>query len=265
MRCFRKLLGISYRDHITNDAVRDRIRQVIGPYDDILTMVKKRKLKWFGLVSRSSGLAKTILQGTLQGGRSMQGPTKEALGKQHRWMDMVEVFPHCKRSWRQNKMEGEGCNVCGAPMVIDYGIGVGAWVLNASYMFQPLMSFCIHTQKRKQLPSIHWKTSFYFSFTQRRTSSWHAYTKEEAVNMVHKTPSGYHADTVNNQLPSSHREKSSCYTHTQAFTNTPERRTNREEQASNIHTEKTISYYICRHIRISSLEITKEQAVTSHT
>ena len=25
MRCFRKLLGISYRDHITNDEVRDRI------------------------------------------------------------------------------------------------------------------------------------------------------------------------------------------------------------------------------------------------
>ena len=43
MRCFRKLLGISYRDHITNDAVRDRIRQAIGPYDDILTTVKKRK------------------------------------------------------------------------------------------------------------------------------------------------------------------------------------------------------------------------------
>ena len=69
MRCFRKLLGISYRDHITNDAIRDRIRQAIKPYDDILTTVKKRKLKWFGHVSRSSGLAKTILQGTVQGGR----------------------------------------------------------------------------------------------------------------------------------------------------------------------------------------------------
>ena len=23
-------------------------------------------------------------------------------------------------------MEGKGCNVCGAPMVIDYGIGAGA-------------------------------------------------------------------------------------------------------------------------------------------
>ena len=66
MRCFRKLLGISYRDHITNDAVRDRIRQAIGPYDDIVTAVKKRKLKWFGHVSRSPGLAKTIVQGTVQ-------------------------------------------------------------------------------------------------------------------------------------------------------------------------------------------------------
>ena len=69
MRCFRKLLGISYRDNITDDAVRDRIRQAVGPYGDILTMVKKRKLKSFGHVSRSAGLAKTILQGAVQGGR----------------------------------------------------------------------------------------------------------------------------------------------------------------------------------------------------
>ena len=69
IRCFRKVLDISYRDHTTNDAVIDRIRQAIGPYNDILTTVNKRKLKWFEHVSRSSGLAKTILQGTLQGGR----------------------------------------------------------------------------------------------------------------------------------------------------------------------------------------------------
>ena len=53
LRCFRKLLGISYRDHVTNDAVRERIRQAIRPYDDILTTVKKCKLKWFGHVLRS--------------------------------------------------------------------------------------------------------------------------------------------------------------------------------------------------------------------
>ena len=52
MRCFRTLLGISFKNHITNDAIRDKTRQAIGPYDKMLTTVKKRKLRWFGHVSR---------------------------------------------------------------------------------------------------------------------------------------------------------------------------------------------------------------------
>ena len=47
----------------------ETIRKAIGLYDDILTTVKKRKLKWFGHVSISAGLAKASLQGTVQGGR----------------------------------------------------------------------------------------------------------------------------------------------------------------------------------------------------
>ena len=68
-RCFRKLLGISYSDHITNEEVKARIGNALGPYEDLLTSVKRRKLKWYGHVTRSSGLAKAILQGTVQGGR----------------------------------------------------------------------------------------------------------------------------------------------------------------------------------------------------
>ena len=41
MRCFRRLLGISYRDHVTNEEVRNRIRQAVGPYEDFFTTVKK--------------------------------------------------------------------------------------------------------------------------------------------------------------------------------------------------------------------------------
>ena len=69
MRCFRRLLGISYRDHVTNEEVRSRIRQAIGPCEDLLTTVKKRKLRWYGHITRSTGLAKMILHGTVQGGR----------------------------------------------------------------------------------------------------------------------------------------------------------------------------------------------------
>ena len=65
MRCYRRLLNISYKDHVTNEEVRKRIQNAIGVHDDLLTMVKKRKLRWYGHISRSSGMAKTILQGTV--------------------------------------------------------------------------------------------------------------------------------------------------------------------------------------------------------
>ena len=60
MRYFRKLFGILYRDHITNDKVKARIGNAIGLYEDLLTSVKRRKLKWYRYVTRSSGLAKTF-------------------------------------------------------------------------------------------------------------------------------------------------------------------------------------------------------------
>ena len=85
MRCFRKLLGISYRDHITNEEVKARIGNAIGPYEDLLTTVKRRKLKWCGHVTRSSGLAKTILEGTVQGGRRRDRQRK-------RWEDSIKEW-----------------------------------------------------------------------------------------------------------------------------------------------------------------------------
>ena len=69
MRCYRRLLNISYQDHVINEEVRRKIQAAIGEYDELLTLVKQRKLRWFGYVSRSSGLAKTILQGTVKGKR----------------------------------------------------------------------------------------------------------------------------------------------------------------------------------------------------
>ena len=66
MRCYRRLLNISYEDHVTNEEVRRKIQAAIEEYDELLTLVKKRKLRWFGQISRSSGLAKTTIQGTVK-------------------------------------------------------------------------------------------------------------------------------------------------------------------------------------------------------
>ena len=68
MRCYRKILHISYKDHVTNEEVRTKTQQATGPHKGLLTIVKRHKLQWYGHVSRSSGLAKTILQGTVKGG-----------------------------------------------------------------------------------------------------------------------------------------------------------------------------------------------------
>ena len=85
MGCYRRLLKISYQDHVTNEEVPRKIQAAIGEYDELLTLVKKRKLRWFGHVSRSSGLAKTILQGTVKG--------KRKRGRQkRRWEDNIKEW-----------------------------------------------------------------------------------------------------------------------------------------------------------------------------
>jgi hypothetical protein len=65
------------------------IRQEIGHYDDLLTTVKKRKLEWYGHVTRTNGLAKTFLQGTTKGGRKR--------GRQ-------------QKRWDENEHNGQGIN-----------------------------------------------------------------------------------------------------------------------------------------------------------
>ena len=85
MRCYRKILHISYKDHVTNEEIRAKIQQETGPHEDLLTIVKRRKLQWYGHVSRSSGLAKTILQGTMKRQRR-QGRQRK------RWEDNIREW-----------------------------------------------------------------------------------------------------------------------------------------------------------------------------
>ena len=98
IRCYRKILHIAYKDHVTNEEVRVKIHQAIGPHEDLLTIVKRRKLQWQGHVSRSSGLAKTILQGTVKGGRR-QGRQRK------RWEDNTREWTGVEFTKSQRAVE----------------------------------------------------------------------------------------------------------------------------------------------------------------
>ena len=87
MKCYRKILHISYKDHVNKEEVRGKIQQAFGPHED-LTIVKRCKLQWYGHVSRSSGLAKTILQGTVKGGRRQGRQRKRCKNNIREWTSL---------------------------------------------------------------------------------------------------------------------------------------------------------------------------------
>ena len=85
MRCYRKIFGITFKDRVRNEEVRSQVAAAIGRHDDLLTIVKTRKMRWYGHVTRSAGLAKTIMQGTVPGGRKRGRPKK-------RWDDNIREW-----------------------------------------------------------------------------------------------------------------------------------------------------------------------------
>ena len=118
IRCYRKILHTSYKDHVTNEEVRAKIRQAIGPHEDLLTTVKRRKVQYrYGHVSRSSGVAKTILQGTVKGGRRQGGQRKRWEENIREWAGLE--FGKSQRAVENGKMEKTGCKIiCGAPTAL---------------------------------------------------------------------------------------------------------------------------------------------------
>ena len=123
MRCYRKILSISYKDYVTNEEVRAKVQQAIGPHEDLLTIVRRRKVQWYGHVSRSSGLAKTILQDGKKGEEEKsdkgRGRTKEEVVRQHQGMDRPGVLQVPQGSGEQGKMEKTGCEIiCGVPATL---------------------------------------------------------------------------------------------------------------------------------------------------
>ena len=109
---------VSYKDHVTNEEVRAKIQQAIGPHEDLLTIVKRRKLQWYGHVSRSSGLAKTTFARHSERGKKTRR-TKEEVGRQHQGMDRPGVQQVPEGSGEQEKMEKTGCKItCGAPTTL---------------------------------------------------------------------------------------------------------------------------------------------------
>ena len=97
-RYYRKILRILFKSHVTNEEVCAKIQQAIGSHEDLLTIMKRRKLKWYGHVSSSLVPARTSLQGRVNGGRR-QGRQKK------RWEDNIKEWTGLEFARSQRTVE----------------------------------------------------------------------------------------------------------------------------------------------------------------
>ena len=125
LRCYCMILRISYKDHVTNEVLCAKIQKANGRHKDLLTVVKRCKLQWYGHVSCSSDLAKTVLQGTVKEARRQSRQRK-------RWEDNIRErtgleFAKSQRAVEnRKKMEETGCKIiCGAQTTLQ----VKGWMM----------------------------------------------------------------------------------------------------------------------------------------
>ncbi|KAI8507539.1 hypothetical protein Bbelb_149190 [Branchiostoma belcheri] len=78
MKCYRKLLRVSWTEHRTNASVLEEL----GIGRSLLHMIRRRKLQYFGHVSRAQNISTHILQGRICGSRSRGRPRR-------RWVDDI--------------------------------------------------------------------------------------------------------------------------------------------------------------------------------
>ena len=118
LRCYCKILCNSYKDHVTNEEVCGKIQQEIKPHEDLLTILKRCKLQWYGHVSHSSGLDKNHLTRHCERGKKTR-QTEEEVGRRHQGMDSPGVRQVPEDSGEQGKMEETDCEIIsGAPTTL---------------------------------------------------------------------------------------------------------------------------------------------------
>ena len=78
---------------------------------------ERRKLQWYGPVSRSIGMAKTILQGTVKGGRRRGRQRRRWENNIREWTDLE--LAKFQRAVENGQMEETCCEIiCGAPKTL---------------------------------------------------------------------------------------------------------------------------------------------------
>jgi len=88
MWCWRKILGVSWREHRTNKSILEEL----DVERELVAKVVKLKIQYFGHVARESAgqLALTVLEGSMEGTRFQGKPIRR------QWLNDIEDWTRYK-------------------------------------------------------------------------------------------------------------------------------------------------------------------------
>jgi hypothetical protein len=73
-RCLRRVLKVSYTEHRTNVSIREEITSIMGLHDPLLTIVKKRKMQFYGHTIEQATLRRLSCRGQWMASGEEEGP-----------------------------------------------------------------------------------------------------------------------------------------------------------------------------------------------
>ena len=111
-KCYRQLLRILYTELKSNEEVKNCIELEVGKTVNLIEVVRKRMLKWYGHVVRKSGnsLVKSILEGMVDGKRSRVRPENSWVTTitQRAWIKVVELLKRLKTEMHGKMLWSKG-------------------------------------------------------------------------------------------------------------------------------------------------------------
>ena len=86
MRCFRQVIGITWRQQVINEALKQKTVDLIGKYEPLLKEACRGKLQWFGHTTRRPGsLAHDVMHGMVEGASGRGRPKRTCLTDIAEW------------------------------------------------------------------------------------------------------------------------------------------------------------------------------------
>ena len=103
MWCFRRMLRVSWRDHITNEEVLSRIKEK----RTLSSSISERRSRWIGHTLRHDNLLSTIIEGTIEGKNRPGRPRREYIQQvieDHGFSNYTELKRAChnRQDWKRH-------------------------------------------------------------------------------------------------------------------------------------------------------------------